>query len=174
VTSVAVPDVELMAQKWAFWRSSGKTERPGMMSSKVHVGILVLDPHGLGRVDGRCRRRWRRSSRGWKARMASSALHDGLDGGIALDALVQLDLHAGGLEVGLDVLEEAASGACCWPPETMTAFLPLRFFTSWRATLAEVQVARIGETSHGSSKSTAGKSCRIHVRGTLGRALGPR
>ena len=41
VTSVAVPDVELIAQKWALWRSSGMPKTLHM-SSKVHSGYSYL------------------------------------------------------------------------------------------------------------------------------------
>jgi len=115
------------------------------------LGILVLDPHGLGCVDGRAATDGDNPV-GAKLAHELSALHDGLDGGIGLDTLVELDFHASGLEVGLDVLEEAAAahGATAGNDDGLGALEVLHLVAS---TLAKVQIARVGKTSHDYSPS---------------------
>ena len=108
--------------------------------------VLVEQPHGLGRVD-RGTAADADDPVGLEGLHGLGALHDRLDGRVGLDALEDLDLETGLLEVGLDVLQEAAAthGAAAGDDHGTGALEVLDLMTS---ALTEVQVARIGETSH--------------------------
>ena len=110
------------------------------------LGVLVLDPHGLGRVDGRAAADGD-DPVGLELGHDRGAVHDGLDGRVGLDALDELDLEASLLEVRLDVLQEAAAthGAAAGDDHGLGALEVLDLVAS---ALAKVQVTRIGETSH--------------------------
>ncbi len=126
--------------------------------------VLVLDPHGLGRVDGRAAADGNNPVRA-EGLHGRGALHDGLHGRIGLDALEQLDLHAGSLEVGLDVLQEAAAAHAAAAGDDH-GLVALEVLDLVAGTLAKVQITRIGETTHNTLLT-------IHRRpgaGCLGRA----
>ena len=61
---------------------------------KGDVGVLVFDPHGLGRVDGRASAH-SHDPVGLELQHGVRALHDGFHRGIGLDTLEHLNLHAG-------------------------------------------------------------------------------
>jgi hypothetical protein len=113
------------------------------------LGVLVLDPHGLRGVDGAAAADGD-DPVGAELLHRGSALHDGLDGGVALDALEQRDLHARGLEVCLDVLQEAA-GAHAVAAGDDDGLGALEVLHLVARALAKVQITRIGKTTHGSS-----------------------
>ena len=69
------------------------------------VGVLVLDPHGLCRVDGGAAAHGD-DPVGLEFQHGLGAAHDGLDGGIGLDALKQFHFHAGFLQVADCAVEE--------------------------------------------------------------------
>ena len=75
---------------------------------KRRLGIFVLDPHGLGRIDGRAAAHGNDPIR-LEADHGLRAAHDGLDGRIRLNAFKQLDFHSrfGG------VVPEIASSRHC-------------------------------------------------------------
>ena len=108
--------------------------------------VLVLDPHGLGRVDGRAAADGNNPVRA-EGLHGGRALHDGLNGGVGLDALEQLDLHAGSLKVGLDVLQEAAAAHAAAAGDDH-GLVALEVLDLVAGTLAKVQITRIGETTH--------------------------
>ena len=70
------------------------------------LGVLIFDPHGLGRVDGAAAADGH-DPVGAEFLHHRRALHDGFDRRIALDALEQLDLHAGLFQVFLRAIQEA-------------------------------------------------------------------
>ena len=110
------------------------------------LGVLVEDPHGLGGIN---RGATAEGDDPVRLELAHGlgALHDRLDGRVRLDALEQLDLKAGVLEVLLDVLQEAATthGAAAGDDDGLGALEVLHLVTG---ALAEVQVTRIGKTTH--------------------------
>ena len=110
------------------------------------LGILVEQPHGLSGVDGRAAAD-ADDPIGLEGLHGLGALHDRLDGRVGLDALEDLDLETGLLEVGLDVLQEAAAahGAAAGDDHRLGALEVLDLVAG---TLTEVQVARVGKTSH--------------------------
>ena len=123
----------------------GEAERDhGLLEGLVRV--LVEQPHGLGGVDGRTAAD-ADDPVGLELGHGLGAAHDGLNGRVGLDALEQLDLETGLLEVGLHVLQEAAAthGAATGDDDGALALELLHLMTS---ALAKVQVARIGELSH--------------------------
>ena len=61
---------------------------------KGDLGVLILDPHRFGCINGGAAAD-RYDPVGLKLQHCLGTLHDGGDGGIGLDALKQLDLHAG-------------------------------------------------------------------------------
>ena len=69
------------------------------------LGVLILDPHGLGRVDGGAAAHGD-DPVGLELAHGLGAAHDGGDGGIGLNALEDLDLHAGLLQIGDDAVQE--------------------------------------------------------------------
>ena len=107
VTSVAVPDVEAMAQNLALVRSSGKLKGDDGLLERL-VGILVEQPHGLGRIDGRAAAD-AHDPVGLELLHGLRAAHHRVDGRVGLDALEDLDLEARFLKIRLDVLQEAAA-----------------------------------------------------------------
>ena len=110
------------------------------------LGILVEDPHGLSSIDGRAAAD-SNDPVGLEVPHSGCALHDGLDGGIGLDALEKLNLHAGLFEVGLNILQEpaAAHRAAARNDDGLLALEVLHLVAS---SLTKVQIARIGKTSH--------------------------
>ena len=110
------------------------------------LGILVEDPHGLSSIDGRTAAD-SNNPVGLEVAHSGCALHDGLDGGIGLDALEQLDLHAGLFEVGLNVLQEPAAAHRA-AARNDDGLLTLEVLHLVASALTKVQIARIGKTSH--------------------------
>ena len=146
VTSVAVPEVEAMAQNLALVRQLGEAERARWPARRSPRDTRRTATWPWPRRWA-SRRRWRRSSRAGTSRMACGAALHGLDGRVGLDALEDLNLEASLLEVGLDVLQEAAAthGAAAGDDHGAGALEVLDLVAS---ALTKVQVARVGETSH--------------------------
>ena len=73
---------------------------------KGDLGVLVLDPHGLGSINGRAAAHGD-DPVGLKLQHGLSTAHDGLHGRIGFDALEQLHFHAGFLQVLHGTIQEA-------------------------------------------------------------------
>ena len=115
------------------------------------LGVLVLDPHGLGRVD------WATAADGddpvgTKLGHEGGTSHDGLDGRVALNALEEPDLKACGLEVGLDLLQKAATTHRAAARDNDCPGT-LEVLDLVAGTLSKIEVTWIGKTSHGSFSS---------------------
>lgn len=110
------------------------------------LGILVEQPHGLSGVDGRAAAD-ADDPVGLEVLHGLGTLHDGVNGRIGLDALEDLYLEAGLLEVRFDVLQETAAAhrAAAGDDHGAGALEVLHLMTS---ALTKIQVARIGKTSH--------------------------
>ena len=117
------------------------------------LGVLVEDPHGLCGVD-RGAAAQGDDPVGLELAHGLGALHHRGDGRIGLDALEELDLKAGVLEVLLDVLKEAAAthGAAARDDDGLATLEVLDLVAG---ALSKVQVTRVGKTSHNSSYSYA-------------------
>ena len=113
---------------------------------KGGLGVLVLDPHGLRGIDGRATAEGD-DPVGLELGHHGSAVHHGLDGRVGLDALDELDLEAGLLEVRLDILQEAAAAHGAATRDDDGA-LTLEVLDLVAGALTKVQVARVGKTSH--------------------------
>ena len=108
--------------------------------------ILIEQPHGLGGIDGRATADGD-DPIGAELGHGLGATLDGLHGRIGLDALEDLDLEAGLFQIGLDILQKAATahGAAAGHDHGAGALEVLHLVAS---ALTEEQVARIGKTSH--------------------------
>ena len=108
--------------------------------------ILVLDPHGLGRVDGAAAADGH-DPVGAEVLHDRRALHDGVHGRIALDALEQGHLHAGFLQIFLCTIQEAKAlhRAAAHADDGLLALQALQILQS---ALAEVDVPGESKTCH--------------------------
>ena len=111
-------------------------------------GVLVEDPHGLGGVDGRAAADGD-DDVGLGVAHGLGALHDGLNGGVGLNAGEEGDLEAGVSEDLLEAVEGAAllHGVAAGDNEGVFAALAEDGEFFHRAG-AEVDVAGKGETCH--------------------------
>ena len=134
---------------------------------KGDVGILVLDPHGLGRVDGGAAAHGNDPVR-LKLQHGFGTAHDGLHGGVRLDAFKQFDFHAGFLQVGDGTVQEAEPlhGAAAHTDDGLFAGEGLQGFQS---ALAMVQIAGKGKTCHKSylQKIRYSLFCGLQPRNSL-------
>ena len=114
-----------------------------MMFSKDSSGFAVEDPHGLCGVD-RGAAAQGDDPVGLELAHGLGALHHRGDGRIGLDALEELDLKTGVLEVLLDVLKEAAAthGAATRDDDGLAALEVLGLVAG---ALSKVQVTRVGK-----------------------------
>ena len=115
---------------------------------KGDFGILVLDPHGLGGIDGRAAAHGDDPVR-LKFHHGLSAAHDSLHRGIGLDAFKQFYFHAGFLQVGDRTIQKAEPlhGAAAHADDGLFAGKSLQGFQS---ALAMVKITGQGKTSHSS------------------------
>ena len=113
---------------------------------KGDLGVLVLDPHSLGRVDGRTAAHGD-DPVGLKLQHSLSTAHNGLYGRIGFDALEQLHFHAGFLQVFHRTVQkaEALHGAAADTDHCLFAGEGLQRFQS---ALAMVQITGQSKTSH--------------------------
>ena len=113
---------------------------------KGDVGVLVLDPHGLGCIDGRAAAH-SDDPVGLKLQHGFGTAHDGLDRGVRLDAFKQLYFHAGFLQVGDRTIQKAEPlhGAAADTDHCLFAGEGLQRFQS---ALAMVQITGQSKTSH--------------------------
>ena len=113
---------------------------------KGDLGILVLDPHGLGCIDGRAAAH-SDDPVGLKLQHGFGTAHDGLHGRIGFDALEQLHLHAGFLQVFHRTIQEAEAlhGAAADTDHCLFAGEGLQRFQS---ALAMIQITGQSKTSH--------------------------
>ena len=110
------------------------------------LGILVEQPHGLGGVDGRAAAD-ADDPIGLEGLHGLGALHNRLDGRVGLNALKDFNLETGLLEIGLNVLQETAAAHRAATGHDHGA-LALEVLDLMTGTLTEVQITRIGKTSH--------------------------
>ena len=113
---------------------------------KGDVGVLVLDPHGLGGVDGGAAAHGD-DPVGLKLQHGFGAAHDRLHRGIGLDALKQFHFHAGFFQVSHGTVQEAEPlhGAAA---HTDHGFLAGEGFQRFQSALAVVQITGKSKTSH--------------------------
>ena len=113
---------------------------------KGDLGVLVLDPHGLGCIDGRAAAHGD-DPVGLKLQHGLGTAHDGLHGRIGFDALEQFHFHAGFLQVLHGTVQEAETlhGAAADTDHCLFASEGLQRFQS---ALAMVQITGQSKTSH--------------------------
>ena len=113
---------------------------------KGDLRVLVLDPHGLGSVDGGAAAHGD-DPVGLKLQHGFGAAHDCLHRGIGLDALKQFHFHAGFLQVSHGTVQEAETlhGAAA---HTDHGFLAGEGFQRFQSALAVVQITGKSKTSH--------------------------
>ena len=110
------------------------------------LGILILDPHGLRRVDGGAAADCHDPIR-LELGHDLCALHNGLHGGVGLNALKELDLHAGLFQILLRAAEKAAAlhGAAADADDRLFAFKGLERF---QRALTVINVSGESKTCH--------------------------
>ncbi len=130
VTSVAVPEVEEMAQKWALVRSFGRPKTLHM-SSKVVSGYSYLIHMALA------------ASMGEPPPMAT--IQSGWNSCMTAAPFMTVSTEGSDSTPSMSLTSMPADSRSAWtswrkpprfmepPPQTMTARLPSKFFTSWRA-----------------------------------------
>ena len=113
---------------------------------KGDLGVLVLDPHGLGCIDGRAAAHGD-DPVGLKLQHGLGTAHDGLHGRIGFDALEQLHFHAGFLQVLHSTVQEAEAlhGAAA---DTDHCLFSGEGFQRFQSALAMVQITGQSKTSH--------------------------
>ena len=113
---------------------------------KGDVRVLVLDPHGLCGIDGGAAAHGNDPVR-LKLQHGLGTAHDGLHRRIGFDALEQLHLHAGFLQIAHGAVQktEPLHGAAADTDHCLFAGKGLQRF---QRTFAVVQIAGKGKTSH--------------------------
>ena len=110
------------------------------------LGVLILDPHGLGSVDGGAAAHGD-DPVGLELQHGLRAPHNGLHRGIGLNALKQLDFHAGFLQVSSRTIQEAVAlhGAAAHADHCPLAIESLQRLQS---ALSVIQISGQSKTCH--------------------------